>query len=133
MAVITFHGDAVCDKAIKWLFKRHVVIYLQLAFNTQEPSSLYRTTRNLGDHGHQGRPIVPSISATIYLDPHLSCEVSVIHEAGKNYPRYNGKFSGNKSFQLSMHEIEFCAAVEKLHNFFFFFNIGIDYCKSARL
>lgn len=46
-------------------------------------------------------------------------QVSVIHEAGKNDPHCNGKFSVNKSFQLSMHETEFCATVEKLYNFFF--------------
>lgn len=118
MTLITLHGEAVCGNTITWLFLfLEIFIYLRLASNTQEPSCLYKTTRNWCDYSRHGRPIIMSISVNIDLTQIY--QVSVIHEAGKNDPHCNGKFSVNKSFQLSMHETEFCATVEKLYNSFF--------------
>lgn len=55
----------------------------------------------------------------------LSSDASIIHEAGENPPPCNGEFSGNEFSQVSMHEMEFCATVDKLYNFLFY--IGAYY------
>lgn len=54
MTLISLHGETVCDNTISRLFLE-MFIYLPLAFNTHEPTGLYRTASN--GCGHQEGPL----------------------------------------------------------------------------
>lgn len=49
------------------------------------------------------------------------------HSLGIHHPHRKDKLSGDESFQSSMHEIEFCATMDKLYDFLKK-KIGVYFC-----
>ena len=113
VTVITLYRDAVCDECGKWLVERYFIIYLWSEFNTQESTSLSRNTTNRCDYGREGRHMITRLLVNIYLTQIYQSMFQSFTRLVRMSPRCN------EPFQLSTHEIKFCAMVDKLYDFFF--------------